>query len=307
MSCRDASIEEADAEVLRLISAKVDSLLMLSETDAELRNYALKFKLEQAVDQTAFQAKREEGEEMLHLQRVLRRMADLALHVAPHILRRTRRHRSSRCPVGNDDAAAAAAGSTPAEGTASDSIPRNSSVEDVCDGSEAWLETGAHLSHSSVELLCLILVCHPRLVKALQMYLLECDVLAYVADALSIPCEHEIAFFQEGYRTEHVRLMANLTLDNREACSAIVGTPALLSAILTSTRVDEENPGMVEWAEFCIRNLCCCTSEAREKIRRMLPVSISGESRELLAGRADCQLTQEGKLVLTQPCTTKTK
>ncbi|ESL10574.1 hypothetical protein TRSC58_01692 [Trypanosoma rangeli SC58] len=306
MSGRDVSIKEVDAEVLRLISTKVDSLLMLSETDGELRNYALKFKLEQAVDQTAFQAKREEGEEMLHLQRVLQRMADLALHIAPHILCRTRRHRTSKCLAGSKNASGDGSG-TPADGRASDSLPRNSSVEDVCDGSEAWLETGAHLSYASVELLCLILVCHPRLVKALQMYLLRCDVLAYVADALSIPCEHEIAFFHEGYRTEHVRLMANLTLDNGEACSCIVGNPVLLSAVLTSTRFDEENPGMVEWAEFCIRNLCCCTGEARDKIRGLLPVGVSDESKVLLAGRADCQLTPEGKLVLTQPCTTKTK
>ncbi|PWV10706.1 hypothetical protein C3747_66g35 [Trypanosoma cruzi] len=304
MSGCDVSIKDADTEVLRLISAKVDSLLILCETDSELRNYALKFKLEQAVDKTAFQAKREEGEEMLHFQRVLQRMADLALSIAPHIVRRTGRHLKAKYASGNDKTCSEAS-STCAEFMDTDGIPRNSSVEEFRDGSEAWLETGAHLSHVAVELLCLILVSHPRLVKALQMYLMERDVLSYIEDALSIPREHEIAFFQEGHRTEHMRLMANLTLDNVEACSFIVSNSALLSAVLTSTRFDEENPGMVEWAEFCIRNLCCCTKEAHEKIRRLMPVGISDESKELLSsGRVDCHLNSEGKLVLSNPCTT---
>ncbi|KEG10321.1 hypothetical protein DQ04_03881060 [Trypanosoma grayi] len=306
MSGHEGSIKEADAEVLPLISSKVDTLLMLCETENELRNYSLKFKLEQAVDKAAFQAKREEGEEMIHFQRILQRMADLALNVAPHILQRTRKHLKNKYASeksgGSSEAANNSAGHTDV-----DNLQRNSSVEEFSDGSEAWLETGARISYTAVELLCLILVSHPRLVKALQAYLFECEVLTYITDALSISREHEIAFFQEGYRTEHIRLIANLTHDNEKVCSSVVGNSALLSAILTGTRFDEENPGMVEWAEFAIRNLCCGSGEAREKIRYLTPIGISEESKELLSGKVDCQLTPEGKVVMGRPDATSDK
>lgn len=291
MSGHDLSIKDADSEVLRLVSLKVDSLLVLCETESELRNYSLKFKLEQAVDKTAFQANRRDGEEMLHFQRVLKRMADLALQIAPHILRRTRGHPKNDAPRPKSDAAPTYGG-----------LQRNSSVEEFCDGSDAWLEAGARLSHTAVDLLCLILVSHPRLVHTLQMYLFECGVLDYIEDALSISREQEMAFFQEGYRTGHLQLIANLTMDNAEVCSHVVNNSVLFGAVLTSTRVDEENPGMGEWAKFCVRNLSCCTSEAREKMRRLAPIGISDESKELLAGKVDCRLNSAGKLVMRNFC-----
>ncbi|KAH9598349.1 Ataxin-10 domain [Trypanosoma melophagium] len=297
MSGHEGSVKEADAATLQHISSKVDALLMLCETDGELRNYSLKFKLEQAVDKTAFEAKREAGEEMLHFRRVLQRMADLALHVAPHILRRVRKYVKGKNLSQNDNLSCDRM-NTDTLSTHSSSLQRSSSVEEFCDGSEAWLESGAHLSYTAIELLCLILVSHPRLVKPLQMYLFESRILEYIEDALSISREQEITFFQEGYRTEHIRLIANLTLDNEEVCSAIVSNSAILSAILTGTRFDEENPGMVQWAEFSIRNLCCCISEAREIIRRLTPISISDESKELLFCKVDCHINQAGKLAI---------
>ncbi|ORC86940.1 uncharacterized protein TM35_000252360 [Trypanosoma theileri] len=300
MSGHEGSVNEADASTLQHISAKVDALLMLCETDSELRNYSLKFKLEQAVDKTAFEAKREAGEEMLHFRRVLQRMADLALHVAPHILRRVRKYVKSKHTSHNGEVSSEKTNTDTLHAN-SNSLQRSSSVEEFCDGSEAWLESGAHLSYTAVELLCLILVSHPRLVKYLQMYLFECRVLEYIEDALSISREQEITFFQEGYRTEHIRLLANLTLDNEKVCSTIVSNSAILSAILTGTRFDEENPGMVQWAEFTIRNLCCCISEAREIIRQLTPISISDESKELLAGKVDCHINHAGKVVIGKP------
>lgn len=292
MLSRYVFVKEADAEVLRLISRKVDSLLMLCETESELSSHSLKFKLEQAVDKTAFQSNRRDGEEMLHLQRVLQRMVDFGLQIALHILRRTGRQHKSKFGFVKE----AVSAETPVSGA--DSLQRNSSVTEFCDGSDAWLEAGAHMSYTAVELLCLILVSHPRLVHTLQTYMFESGVLDYIKDALSISREQEIGFFQEGYKTEHLRLIANLTHDNPEVCSHVVNNSQLLKAVLTGTCIDEENPGMGEWAKFCIRNLSCCSSEAREKIRRLSAVSISDETKELVLGKVDCQLDHTGRVVV---------
>ncbi|KAG8344034.1 Spinocerebellar ataxia type 10 protein domain [Trypanosoma vivax] len=313
---REGSVKDLKPDTQLSISRSVDALLLLCETDDKLRDYSLKFMYAHAVDKAAFDAKREEGEEMLHLQRVLQRMVDLALAVASHVLRRTQEHirdrasstrtsEESRAPIGLSD------------GTCG-RLQRRSSVVEFSDGSEAWLETGAHLSQQAVELLHLILGCHPSLLKTLQLHLVEVGVLSYLEEALSISREHEIAYFCQGYRTSHFRVLANLTYECKEVCSAIADNATLLSALLSATRIDDENPCMVEWAKFSIRNLCCCSNGAREKLRGLTCQGVADETRELFSGKLNLYLNSAGQVVsrrsstpssrpVSPPCTSESQ
>nr|CCC92230.1 conserved hypothetical protein [Trypanosoma congolense IL3000] len=279
MSAHSPSVKSADIGVLEQINSNTDSLLALCETDSELRNYSLKFKLDQAVDGAAFQAKRKEGEEILHFQRTLQRMMGLALSVALHILRRTTKfYVNSSTQKGRSEANVV---ENLAQEGGDINLQRKSSVVEFCDGSDAWLEVGANLSQKAAELLCNIIICHPEFVKPHQTHLLRNGILDYVAEALNISQDHEMMCFLSGFKKEHMRLLANLTFQNGEVCSAVVGSAPLLTATLKATRIDVENPGMAEWAQFVIRNLCCSSSRAREKIGGLTPLGIAEETREL--------------------------
>ncbi|CCW63551.1 unnamed protein product [Phytomonas sp. EM1] len=281
---RSPCINEANQEVLEMISKNVDTILALCSADSELRNYALKFQLEQAADKAVFDSGGETVSKIEHMKKVLRRMVDLALAVAMHILERTKNDKGNMS-IELDTV------SQP-----STDLLQSSSVEDFTEGSCAWLEIGAHLSYVSTDLLSLVLVSHSNLRHSLQMYMLGKGVLNYISDALNITQEHEITYFQEGYKTEHVRLMANLCFDNVDCSKAIVGDDNILIKILSATRIDEENPGMVEWAEFAIRNLCASTYEAQEKLKQLKPVRLTDDSKQLLNGRATHSFNNAGKL-----------
>ncbi|EPY26609.1 hypothetical protein STCU_06169 [Strigomonas culicis] len=219
------------------------------------------------------------------MKHVLQRMIDLALSVAKSILSRTLESSSKASDKGDEER--------------QQSFFHSSSVEDFAEGTENWLETGAHLSYLSVELLCFSLITHKKLCKSLQNYMLEKNIVEYLSSALSISRDHEIGYFQEGYRTEHMRLIANLSFSNPEVSSSIVRNDVLIRSILSGTKIDEENPGMAEWAEFAIRNLCGSSQEAQEAIRNMTPLGLSKESEKMLSGKVKCDFTESGKVKMS--------
>ncbi|SCU69369.1 Spinocerebellar ataxia type 10 protein domain containing protein, putative [Trypanosoma equiperdum] len=304
MTDHEGSIRDLNTRALGEIDNKVDKLLTLCETDVKLKDFSFAFKLEHAVDVAAFDAGREPGEEVLHLQHVLFRMIKLSLHVARHVLHRTK---GFIAPGTTNTEDPVVGGATNAEGDAeSGGLQRESSVAELSDGSEAWLDMGATLSHSAVEVLNLTLLSHRRLLRRLQTYCLGSQVLEYITDALTISRDHEITCFLEGFRREHVRLVANLTYENKEVCSAVLGDTRLLTAILGATRIDLENPGMGEWATFVIRNLCYCSNEAREILRGLTPISIVEEADELFGKAVDPHATPEGRSAM-EPLQTHTE
>lgn len=281
MNRETKTVSDANNEVLQKISSNVDTILTFCTSDVELRNFALKFQFEQAAEKAAYNGG-DSTDGLLHMKHVLQRMTDLALSVAKSILSRTLESASKAAAKENEDSQR--------------EFFHSSSVEDFAEGTEAWLETGAHLSFLSVELLCSTLLTHKKLCKTMQNYMLEKNIVEYLANALSISRDHEIGYFQEGYRTEHMRLIANLSFSNPEVSSSIVRNDELTRSILSGTKIDEENPGMVEWAEFAIRNLCESSREAQDTIRNMTPLSLSEESEKMLAGKVKCDFTDDGKV-----------
>ncbi|EPY26139.1 hypothetical protein AGDE_11521 [Angomonas deanei] len=193
--------------------------------------------------------------------KALKRMSVLALSIAKHVLWRTKNF------------------STVQSKTKDVSLIQASSVEDFSEGTDAWLETGAHLSYASVNLLATVLHVSPRICNELQMFLYEKSIIEYLSEALAISRDHELSYFQEGYRTEHVRLIANLAFSNTVVADSIAADVTLLSSVLSGTKIDEENPGLVEWSEFAVRNICDSSASAREKIKKLSPAEIDPKTK----------------------------
>lgn len=299
MAARSVTQTGADPEVLGQINRCVDAVVALCKTDEEIRNFALKFQLEQAVDKAAYEA--EGGNRLGHMEKALQRMADLALAVAKTVLRRTTLDFGEQPPRSGS----VGKSSSYLQSPTSPDMFQCSSVADMAAGTEAWLESGARLSFESVQLLSLVLLAHPRLRPALQVHMLEREMVAYLDEALAVPKEHEYGYFQEGHKTEHMRLIANLVFENAKAAREIVHRNRLMQEILKGTKVDEDNPGLIEWAEFTIRNLCETNQEARDKIKNLTPIGLAKESEEQLRGKVDCSFTEDGKVKLSTVATAK--
>lgn len=296
---RAVSVSEVDATVLQQINKQVDTVLQFSKTDAELQNSVLKFQLEQAADKAAFESKGGNVDRGEHLRRVLVRMSDLALAVASAILKRTTADMQSRASDADPSTTDALHLTPSLTGPAVADMVHASSVEDFSKGSDAWLQGGALLSSAAVNLLSLVLTVHKELRNGLQMHMLHRNVIDYVNEALGVSREHEIRYFLEGYKTDHMRLIANIAFENTEIGDTVADNDHLLRAILSATKIDEENPGMVEWAEFAIRNLCSCSPLAQEKIRQLTPVGLTPESEKMLAGKMTYHFTSAGKVSLS--------
>lgn len=284
--------------MLSRISRNVDTVVSLSATDAELRHYVLKFQLEQAADKAAYEAAGQSVNKLDHLRKVLQRMVDLALAVAQQVLRRTLEDFQSHVAVLSGDVKA-----TVSQTPTSSEMLQTSSVADFAEGTETWLESGAHLSAQAVEILAMVLIAHSQLRPALQAHMLEMNIVPYLAEALAVSRDHELSYFQEGYKTEHMRLVANFVFENPAASRAILQDERLLKEILSGTKVDEENPGMVEWSEFAIRSLCEVSQDARDRIKQLTPMLLSKETTDLLHGRVDCAITEDGKVKLKKRTT----
>jgi hypothetical protein len=126
---------------------------------------------------------------------------------------------------------------------------------------DPWLDrsTNADSYYAATQVLILshvLLPAGPQR-KELQSVLVDqCSILTALHNYLLLDRETELKLYAEGYRTELVALLAHLLSENRSACHQVAETPGLMKMILEATKIDEDNPGMGEWAQFAIRNLC---------------------------------------------------
>lgn len=288
------NIKDVNQEELGKIGERVDGILALCLASIDsLRDFAFKFQYDQATEKAAYENAEGQADPMEHLRHVLQRMVDLALGTANVVYVQSRDwHRRSRCKGASE--------SDPSFGSMSTFQPqhmlRKSSVQDFTEGSSAWLERVAHISLFSLEVLSSALLAHPTLRNGLQCYLYESKILLYLREIFSMDRDHELSCFPEGFKTESMRLVANLTHENTEVSNALVEEGDLLFNILCATRIDEENPGMVEWAEFALRNICESSGAARDKIKKLTPQGVSEESKQLLSGKCNYSFGNSGKL-----------
>eukprot|EP00796_Vickermania_ingenoplastis_P009581 gene9581-6736_t len=283
---------EINRDILNEMGEKVDLILDLCHKDDELQPFALRFQFEQAADTAAFASCPTDRAE--HMEKVLKRMADLGREVAAYVLERSlseskKARENSQLWVPSPPQAA------PPD------IPRVSSVDDFTVGGDAWLECGANVSMLCVSLMSLVILSNKRTQYKLQTHLMDQHVLPYVNEALKISKDHEMSYFLEGHKTELVRLLANLSFENAKTSSAIVHNTELLRSILSSTSIDEDNPGIGEWAKFTIRNICLSCNEARERIQQLKPLAVDSESEHLLnKSGLSCSFAEGGKCRLQQ-------
>jgi ataxin-10 len=322
-------IGEANEEVLQDVSRHVDSILSLSQLfDSDQEKYALRFQMEHATAKAAYQLNELSEclddpppasaslsckehtipKKMSHMCRVLQCMADLARATVQNVLQKSfagyMRSPSlstqvespfssrERSPLFDRDERGLTSSFGGRSSSGDDTISYSSQHE------EALKEVGANLMHHGAELLSLLLVAHDSLRSPLQEYLIDdLNLMAFLKEAVLISKEHELTFFAEGYLATHMKLVANLTYQNPRACDAIAKDHDLLVAILSATKIDEENPGMVEWAEFSIRNLCLLSEEARKQLGGLKAKQLTKHSADLLhAARLDHTLDDKGKL-----------
>lgn len=288
-------ISEVNKEELAKIGPKVDDILAICLASFDnLRDLGFKFQYEQAAEKAAYQNGEVKPDPMVQLTHVLYRMVDLTLGTAKAVYDQTLAEWRRRKCEGESNSPTSPLASS--QSLTSPEVMRNSSVEDFNEGSSAWVERGAHLSLLSLEVLSSVLLAHASLRKILQKYMLEYNVLDYLEKVLEMERDHELAFFPEGFKTECTRLVANLTYDSADVNGVLAGRDKLLFCILSATRIDEENPGMVEWAEFAIRNICESSAPARDKIRKLAPQGLTDESRSMLGGRYNYSVSNTGKV-----------
>lgn len=288
-----AASEQFRHDILNEVSSHLDSLISFCQNgDEDLGALCAKFQMEHAAAQAEYSIEmtkmrsvsesraQEYGER--HLVEAMKRMIDFAAESARVVLVRCANRRALgasvkplTCVSPNSDSSgkdSLSEGSGPKEDTelCSNRSQRSCSVEDVTEGGDHWIATGANVMHASVSILSLILLGHASVRPLLQTYMAgPRRILDYIVDALSVDRETELQFFAEGYRTSHLSLLSNLTHDASSVCKEAGGNSRLMQLVVNSTRLDEENPGMGEWAEFSIRNLCHHSAEAREFIKNL--------------------------------------
>lgn len=290
-------IADVNQEELAKIGPKVDDIVYICQASFDnLRDLAFKFQYEQAAEKAAYQNGEPKPDPMTQLAHVLQRMVDLTLGTAGTVYDQTLTEwRRRKCET-EPESLPSTLGSS--QSMTSPEVLRNSSVEDFAEGSSGWVERGAHLSLLSLEVLSSVLLAHHFLRKDLQRYILDDRGLDYLEKIFGMERDHELSFFAEGFKTECMRLIANLTHNNTDVSAALAERDTFLLNILSATQIDEENPGMVEWAEFAIRNICESSSAARDKIRKLKPQGVTEQSRAMLAGRYSHSFSNSGKLQL---------
>ncbi|CUI15011.1 Hypothetical protein, putative [Bodo saltans] len=321
------SLKDSDTHVMGEINQFLETVLSSAQLyDMELQKHCIKFQVEHASSKAAFQRRsrspfnnsstsgdenappKEHDEddlpllspEMDHLQQTLKRMLDLSATVAAHVLRTTTQLNGSgsQSPLGGSFTSARQASPSPPSPSDSPSFAspesagmasfRASSVDDIS-MDEAWMECGAHLMHCCVEIMGLVLIVHEGLRSELQLHLINnLSALRYIHDALSISKEHETSYYASGFRTNVMKLVANVSFENESTSESICRyrgdetSASLLSFILCSTKIDDDNPHLVEWAEFAIRNLMSSSEFGREEMMKMRAVSVDEGTRNLM-------------------------
>eukprot|EP01061_Rhynchopus_euleeides_P005728 TRINITY_DN14911_c0_g1_i2.p1 TRINITY_DN14911_c0_g1~~TRINITY_DN14911_c0_g1_i2.p1 ORF type:complete len:308 (+),score=136.44 TRINITY_DN14911_c0_g1_i2:65-925(+) len=96
--------------------------------------------------------------------------------------------------------------------------------------------------------------CCTQSTKLLQNYMLEEGIVETLIQMYTIPREVELLRYGEGYRTCIMRVVANATYDN-STVTAYLLEKGFVPSILSATKIDKENGGLREWAEFTIRNI----------------------------------------------------
>ena len=314
MSQLAASVKDANSAVLREISELIDSVLTMSQPDPELRMHCIKFQVEHAAAKAEYQCARGGGEgisdsacsspapalssDMLELKWALQRMIDLASAISQSIISRSIR--------GFRDTSPSMASSVDSPYSDNSSIPRtddglgrfSGSVDEFANDHEMRVEIRANVMHGVLEIMSQSLIVHPALCGLLQAYMVcEKGLIPHLSELMCLEKEVELTCFTEGFKTDVMKLVANVTFENAEASNAIGVDQRFLNEILSATRIDEENPGMVEWAEFAIRNVCQSSTVARDHLKKLQPTALHSQSTAAM-GNPDYQFDDMGKLHL---------
>lgn len=276
----------SDRDAARQLSHHVDDIVRLAQTDDALNVACVKFQMEHAAAMAAFPGHAaEQDAERAHLLAALNRMVDLAATIARAILQRAAAPSRGGSPQGPSgavpppppeerlDSPTSGSADMPTMFSASTADElRSSSVDDLA-ASDMIAERNATLMRHCCRAAALVFLVSEQLRPAVQEHALEFGLLEVLRSALLLPRSVELRSFAEGFRTEHMNVLSNFTFGCRAVCGALGRDEALLHAVLGATRVDEENPGLVEWAEFTIRNVCALSPEAREHIRAQQPLT----------------------------------
>jgi ataxin-10 len=330
MSQKRATVQDADSDVMRQISELIDEMLTLSQPDADLRMYCVKFQVEHASSKAEYQSEDAKGSlghdaddddapgrpasplgaDMLHLKWALQRMIDLATSISQSITSRSVRSFRETSPSmrsttpdspysSETSAAPRASPSVSVEGGGSSTLGNFSGSVDefmAMTDHDVRVELRANVMHVALEILSQSLLVHPALCTLLQEYMIDEKLLVpHLSDLMLMEKELELAYFTEGFKTDVMKLIANLTFQNHSASTAIAVDHRFLNAIFSATRIDDENPGLVEWAEFAIRNICSASPAARDHLAKLQPSALLAQSSAFL-GNPDYQFDASGKL-----------
>jgi hypothetical protein len=168
-----------------------------------------------------------------------------------------------------------------------------------CSGSE-WvnLQDNAEAMYAAVQVLASSLLVDENQRRRIQDVQLEYGVVALVNQLLAIPKAIELRFYAEGYRTDIVNLMANLSFENEAVARAVLHEEGLLPRVMEGTRIDEDNPGQAEWAEFALRNLCK-DKDVSDYIRELAPLRVDDDSQKVLQrSQLSASFSAEGKVTV---------
>jgi ataxin-10 len=259
-------------DAVRTVAGRIDELVVLAQTDADLRMACVKFQMEHAASKASFDGTGERE----HLFATLCRMVDLSNNVASIVLQRavgaaTPKSTSPVSPRADEmpppGGAAGISAAAPAGMGA-----QASSVDDLA-GSGMCNERDATVMQHCCRIAALAFLVSEELRPSLQQHALDGGLLDVVRGALCIQRLIELRFFAEGFKTEHMNILSNFTFGNKAVCDAVAADEELVLAILGATRIDEENPGLVEWAEFTLRNVCGMSPAAADVIKSQKPLT----------------------------------
>jgi ataxin-10 len=262
----------SNTDAARSIGVHVDELVVLAQTDADLRMACVKFQMEHAASKASYDGTGEHD----HLLATLARMLDLATNVSSVVLQRVV---GAATPKSTSPVSPRPADMPPPGADGFDTDPaggmggQGSSVDDLMAGGDLCSERDATLMQHCCRVAALAFLVSEDLRGDLQQHALDGGLLTVVRGSLCLPRMMELRFFAEGFKTEHMNVLSNFTYGNYAVCTAISQDEPLLLAILGATRIDEENPGLVEWAEFTLRNVCGMSQAAADVIKAQKPMS----------------------------------
>lgn len=275
-----AAFQMLDRAVLKQSSEHMERLVeLMSTAGGEMTDAAQQFCLQHSTAAADFQTPTKDrggisdSKRLRHLMQTIEQMNGFALRSAQLALSRA----LTFCEEMKDRRSASSAAAAEAASDKSVSPPstglfpplRVNSVEDLSVGSEEWLSVMASIVDDAVNVLALSIVACPGVRLEVQTELLQAGAIAYLARALAVDRETELACFAENFRTVHMNLLANLTFESPAAAKLVAADENLMARILAGTSIDTENPGCAEWAEFVLRNILQLAPEARDFIKKL--------------------------------------